>query len=209
MSLLTEGSRESLSSLFDLVFCSWALIWCQWAQAKSSVWLLKVLNFIEKCPGHFTAIFMHFSFPDKPKPMLKEPWAFQGLFMSSDRSFELVGSFPESSSWYGLRSRYICSKYLGFWLTFPRFPSRLNKSFCTSVLNSLGLLSSVPWPELSPGSCWSILNPICWNHLVGLPHLIAILNISSRESLSSLFDLIFCSWALIWAQKAQARSLDL
>ena len=29
MSLLTEGSRESLSSLFDLVFCSWALIWCQ------------------------------------------------------------------------------------------------------------------------------------------------------------------------------------
>ena len=102
MSLLTEGSRESLSSLFDLVFCSWALIWCQWAQAKSSVWLLKVLNFIEKCPGHFTATFMHFSFPDKPKPMLKEPWAFQGLFMSSDRSFELVGSFPGSSSWYGL-----------------------------------------------------------------------------------------------------------
>ena len=34
MSLLTEGSRESLSSLFDLLFSSFPLIWFQKAQAK-------------------------------------------------------------------------------------------------------------------------------------------------------------------------------
>ena len=33
--------------------------------------------------------------------------------------------------------------------------------------------------------------------------------LSPRESLSSYFDLVFCSWALIWAQKAQAKSLGL
>ena len=169
MSLLTEGSRESLSSLFDLIFCSWALIWAQKAQAKSLDLKLKILLFIEKCPGHFTATFMHFS--DKPKPMLKEPWAFQGLFMSSDRSFELVGSFPESSSWYGLRSRYICSKYLGFGWHFQDFQVGSTKAFVHLFWILLGLLSSVPWPELSPGSCWLILNLICWKPLVEITSL--------------------------------------
>ena len=72
MSMLTEGSRESLSSLFDLIFCSWALIWSQQAQAKSPGLQLQFGFFIEKCPGHFLANSLHIVIATAAGP---RPWA--------------------------------------------------------------------------------------------------------------------------------------
>ena len=73
MSLLTEGSRESLSSLFDPVFSSFVLILSQKACGKSPGSWLKFSLFLEKCPGHFLADFLHYPSPEARAQRSPEP----------------------------------------------------------------------------------------------------------------------------------------